>query len=163
MTSTTLSSANHETSLQRVLMDLIDLGELTVRYTSLQSLDFGPGGQLYGTMEGRLEGDRLAGEVHLTNLAPRRPDNVNMPMLRGILTTDDGTQIWMELDGVATLRETDGARVFTTSCRFRTGDPRYAWVNAVLAVAEGVLDAVTVGGVARARLHECRPTIAASQ
>lgn len=139
-------------------MDLVDLGELTLRYTSLQSLDFDPGGQLYGTMEGRLEGDRLAGEVHLTNLASRRPDNVNMPKLRGVLTTDDGASVWMELDGIATLRQRDGARVFTTSCRFRVGEPRYAWLNTVLAVVEGTLDSVAVGGLARARVHECQPT-----
>lgn len=143
-------------------MELVDLGELSLRYTSLRSLDFEPGGQLYGTMEGRCDGERLAGEVHLTNLAPRRPDNVNLPTLRGILTTDDGVSVWIELDGVATLRESDGARVFTTSCRFRVGDPRYAWLNTTLAVVEGTLDAVRVGGVARARIHECRPTISAA-
>jgi hypothetical protein len=63
--------------------------------------------------------------VRLTNLASRRPDNVNLPTLRGVLTTDDGAAIWIELDGIATLRETDGARVFVTSWRFRTGDPHY--------------------------------------
>ena len=140
-------------------MELVDLGELTLRYTSLQSLDFEPGGQLYGTMEGRLDGERLAGGVHLTNLAPRRPDNVNMPTLRGILTTDDGVSVWLELDGVAALRESDGARVFTTSCRFRVAESRYAWLNTTVAIVEGILDAVKVGGVARAQVHECRPTI----
>lgn len=140
-------------------MDLVYLGELRLRYTSLRSLDFDPGGQIYGTMEGRLDGERLAGEIHLTNLAPRRPDNVNMPTLRGVLTTDDGASIWMELDGIATLREADGARVFTTSCRFRVGEPQYAWLNTTFAVVEGTLDAVTAGGRARAQVHECRPTL----
>jgi hypothetical protein len=143
-------------------VELLDLGELTLRYTALQSVDFDPGGQIYGTMEGRLDGDRISGTIHLTNLASRRPDNVNMPTLRGLLTTDDGAVVWVELDGIATLRESDGARVFTTSCRFRTGEPRYAWLNTTFAVLEGDLGAVKVGGEARGRVHECRPTIGAA-
>jgi hypothetical protein len=142
-------------------MELIPLAELTLRYTSLQSLDFGPGGQLYGVMEGRIEGERLSGDVHLTNLAARRPDDVNMPTLRGVLTTHDGASVWIELDGIATLREADAARVFVTSCRFRTGDARHAWLNRCHAVVEGVLGSVRVGGEAHASIQECRPTIAA--
>lgn len=140
-------------------MELTTLGDITLTYTTLESLDYGAGGQLYGTMDGRIGGDRLNGELHLTNLATRRPDNVNTPTLRGILRTDDGARIWVELDGIANLRESDGARVFTTSCRFRTGEPAYAWLNTVLGLVEGVLDTVGAGGVARARLHECRPTL----
>lgn len=141
-------------------MKLVDLGQLNLRYTSLRSVDYESGGQLYGTMEGRLEGERLTGDVHLTNLAPRRPDNVNMPTLRGILTTADGASIWMELDGIATLREADAARVFLTSCRFRARDPAYSWLNTTFAVVDGILDVVAEGGAARARLYECRSTIA---
>lgn len=140
-------------------MELVELGELELTYTSLESLDYGSGGQLYGTMEGRLVGDRVQGSLRLTNLAVRRPDNVNLPTLRGILTTDDEAVIWTELDGIATLRESDQARVFVTGCRFRTGDDRYGWMNTVLGVVEGVLGAVAVGGEARARLFECRATV----
>ena len=53
-----------------------------------------PGGiQFYGVMEGKLDGVRLSGSLHLTNLARRRPDNVNLPTLRGQLTTHDGVRI----------------------------------------------------------------------
>jgi hypothetical protein len=140
-------------------MELIELGDLELTYTSLDLLDYGAGGQLYGTMEGRLSGERLSGELRLTNLAERRADNVNLPTLRGVLTTDDGASVWIELDGVATLREADGARVFVTACRFRTGDERYAWLNTVVGVLEGVLGAVALEGRARGRVFECRPTL----
>ena len=140
-------------------MELAELGELELVYTSLESLDYDAGGQLYGTMEGRLRGERLSGSLRLTNLASRRPDNVNLPTLRGLLTTDDGSTIWVELDGVATLRPSDEARVFVTACRFRTGDERYGWVNTVVGVLEGVLGTVAVGGEARGRIFECRPTL----
>jgi DegV family protein with EDD domain len=44
-------------------MDLAELAEVELTYTALQALDYGSGGQLYGTMEGSLSGDRLDREV----------------------------------------------------------------------------------------------------
>lgn len=140
-------------------MKLSKLADLELHYTSLEALDYDAGGQLYGTMDGRAVGERVSGSLRLTNLAPRRSDNVNLPTLRGVLTTDDGAAIWTELDGIATLREADGARVFVTGCRFRTPDPRYRWLNTTFGVLEGVLDKVNVGGVARAALYACHATI----
>jgi hypothetical protein len=141
-------------------MELVVLGQVALTYTSLDSLDYGSGGQLYGTLEGRIDGDRVSGDLRLTNLARRRADNVNLPTLRGILTTDDQAIVWIELDGVATLRESDSARVFVTTFRFRTSDERYVWLNTVFGALEGVLDSVGVGGTARGRLFECRATVA---
>lgn len=140
-------------------MELVELAELELTYTSLESFDFGADGQLYGTMEGSVTGNRLNGKLHLTNLAARRADNVNLPTLRGMMTTDDGASVWVQLDGIATLRPSDSARVFITTFRFRTGDDRYAWLNSVFGVLEGVLDTVGVGGVARGRAFECRATV----
>jgi hypothetical protein len=143
-------------------MELVALGDLELRYTALESLDYGAGGQLYGTMVGRLEGGELRGALELTNLAPRRADNANLPTLRGLLRTDDGAVVYVEMDGVATLRAADRARVFVTTVRLRTGDARYAWVNTVFGVLEGVLERVAVGGTARGRVYRCDPTISAT-
>ena len=140
-------------------MELEPLADVDLKYTTLEMLDYGAGGQIYGTMEGSLSGHRLSGRLRLTNLAPRRPDNVNLPTLRGVLETEDGAVVWVELDGIATLREADNARVFVTTFRCRTGDERYSWLNTACALLEGVLDAVAVGGVARGRLHLCLATI----
>lgn len=129
-------------------------------YTSLEAIDYIDGGQFYGTMEGSFTGERLSGELRLTNLAPRRGDNVNVPTLRGLLTMRDGATVWLELDGLATLRPSDEARVFVTSCRFRTGDDRYVWLNSTFGILEGVLDSVGVGGRARGSVFECRATLA---
>lgn len=136
-------------------MNLVQLCDLVLRYTSLESLDYGSGGQIYGTMEGTISGENLRGTVRLTNLAQRRPDNVNMPALRGILDTDDGAKIFIELDGIANLRGTDQARVFVTSLIFHTADPRYVWLNTSFVVVEGVLDSVAIGGTARCRAFTC--------
>jgi hypothetical protein len=140
-------------------MELVPLFEGELRYTSLESLTYDAGGQIYGTLEGEVRGEGLSGALRLTNLAPRRPDNVNCPALRGLLTTDDGAQAYAELDGLANLRPSDQARVFATALTLRTGDPRYAWLNTFLGVVEGVLDTVAVGGVARIRAYRCTPTL----
>jgi hypothetical protein len=79
-------------------MELVELAGLELTYTSIESLDFGADGQVYGTMDGRLVGDRLSGELQLTNLAPRRADNVNLPSLRGLLTTEDGALVRLRRD-----------------------------------------------------------------
>ena len=140
-------------------MQLEELADVELTYTSIEVLDYAVGGQIYGTMEGSLSGDRVAGSIRLTNLATRRSDNVNLPTLRGILETGDGAVVWVEIDGIAFLREADNARVFVSSFRCRTGDERYAWLNTTFAILEGVLDKVAVGGVARGRLHACSATV----
>lgn len=140
-------------------MELVELSDVELTYVTLESVDYDAGGQLYGTMEGSLSGERLSGTLQLTNLAARRPDDVNLPTLRGTLDTDDRARVWVELDGIATLRAEDQARVFVTTFRFRTGDERYAWLNTTFGVLEGVLDTVGVGGRARGRLYGCTPTL----
>ena len=44
-----------------------------------------------------MSGEKLRGTIHLTNLAQRRPDNVNVPALRGLLDTDDGAKVLSNL------------------------------------------------------------------
>ena len=140
-------------------MKLWKLADVELRYTALASLDYGAGGQLYGIMEGSFSGERLRGTLRLTNLAARRPDNVNLPTLRGLLTTEDGVAVWVEMDGIATVRASDQARAFVTRCAFRTGDQGYQWLNTTFAIVEGVLDHVAVGGRATGELHACEASI----
>ena len=63
------------------LMHLVPLFEGTLRYTGLQMVSYEGGKQAYGTLEGSIWGDRLAGTLQLTNLAIQRSDNVNCPKL----------------------------------------------------------------------------------
>ena len=139
-------------------MKLVPLCDFQLRYTSLELLDYGADGQIYGTMEGTLSGGKLSGTLRLTNLARRDTHNINKPALRGLLETDDHARIYVEMDGVANLRQADQARVFATSFTFRTGDERYHWLNGTFAVLEGVLDSVSVGGMARGRAYVCEVT-----
>jgi hypothetical protein len=80
-------------------MDFLPLGDVELHYTSLEFLDYGVGGQHYGTLDGWLRGEDVRGELRLTNLAPRRPDNVNLPTLRGLLTTEDDALVYVEMNG----------------------------------------------------------------
>jgi hypothetical protein len=76
-----------------------------------------------------------------------------------VLTADDGARVWVEMDGIATLRPEDAARVFVTACRFQAEGEHHLWLNTVVGILEGVLDTVGVGGRARGRVYECRPTL----
>jgi hypothetical protein len=69
--------------------------------------------------------------------------------VRGTLETEDGARIYLQYFGVLVVNEAViaalgggrgsafGDTYFMTQPRFETGDPRYAWLNAVVAVAEG--------------------------
>jgi hypothetical protein len=135
-------------------MQLKFLGDLELAYTRLDYADFGSGGHYVGVLEGRLTGDRLAGDVFLVNSPPKRPDNVNLPALSGTITTAEGVKVFAQFNGISLLRE--DRRHFVTSVVLRCGDDRYAWLNQVFGVMEGVLKP---DEHAVAKLHLCEPTI----
>ena len=124
-------------------MNLEPLCEMDLHYTWVDYIDYGAGGQYVGTLEGVARGDRLRGTVKFVNVPAKRPDNVNCPTLRGVLQTEDGAKIYVELNGIALLRAEDNARIFTTSLSLRAGDARYGWVNTAFGVVEGILNNTT--------------------
>jgi hypothetical protein len=140
-------------------MKLDPLCEMEMHYTWIDYVDFGIGGQYVGTLEGTVKGDRLRGALKSVNVPAKRPDNVNCPALRGIVATDDGAKVYFELNGLAVLRAEDKARFFTTSLALRSGDPRYAWVNTIVGVAEGILNTTTEQAIVRA--YACDNDLAA--
>lgn len=144
-------------------MELTRLASVELTYTAFESIDYASGGQHYGTLEGIVTGERLAGRLRLSNLTPRRADDATLPTLRGVLTTSDGGSVWVELDGIATRRGVDGARVLVASCRFRSGDDRYRWLNTTFGLVEGVLGPLGVGAVVRGRLYACHATVTTSK
>jgi hypothetical protein len=139
-------------------MKLDPLCEMEMHYTWLEYVDFGVGGQYVGTLEGTVKGERLAGTLKSVNVPAKRPDNVNCPALRGVISTDDGAKIYVEFNGIALLRPEDKARVFTTSLMLRTGDARYGWVNDTIGVVEGILNTSTDQALVRA--FACRNELA---
>jgi hypothetical protein len=80
-----------------------------------------------------------------------RPDGHGLLDVRATLATDDGAFVYAQYHGVLELSARVQALIasggstefgevyFATQPRFETGDPRYAWLNAVVAVGEGRL------------------------
>ncbi len=106
---------------------------------------------IFDVAGGTFEGPRLRGRLLESggDWALIGPDGVGRLDVRGTLETDDGARIYMQYFGVLEMNEAVtaavargegtewGAALFVTQPRFETGDERYAWLNRVLAVAEG--------------------------
>ena len=142
-------------------MHLTPLGEIALTYVGpgLDFVEFGAGGQYYANMQGNWTGDRIVGRLRLTNTPAKRPDNINVPTIRGILDTADGAKIFVEMNGLAQLEW--GGRVFICSLTLRTGDARYAWVNTLFGLVEGALYGAPRPNEfgARCRVYACEATI----
>jgi hypothetical protein len=119
-------------------MHLDTLGTLELKYVRNSEVKYESSSQVYGDLEGRIEGPDLKGNLRLTNLATSRPDVVYLPTLRGVLTTPDGAMLFVTMDGLSIVDEgTDPpVRVGLVALTFRAGDPKLSRWNSVLAVAE---------------------------
>jgi hypothetical protein len=89
---------------------------------------------------GAFEGERLRGKVLAggDDWAIKRGDGVIELDLRVTLETDDGALVHMTFEG---LRDdaAPGAPYFRTLPRFETAAPKYAFLNKLLAVGQGVI------------------------
>lgn len=132
-------------------MDLVYVGPMTL-------VDYGVGGQYYSDMEGTWQSDRISGKLRLTNIAQKRSDNVNTPTLRGVLETEDGATIFVEMNGLSQIL--GGGRVFVSSLTLRTAHPEYQWANTLFAVVEGELYGPPRPNElrARCRVYACEAT-----
>ena len=113
----------------------------------------GPAGTrtIYDVTGGTLEGPRLKGKLLPSggDWSLIGADGVARLDVRGTFETDDGALIYVQYYGVAIINEkvvealTAGSETqygdtyFMTQPRFETGDARYAWLNSIVAVAEG--------------------------
>jgi hypothetical protein len=106
---------------------------------------------IFDVIGGTAEGPRLRGKLLASGGDWLLVDANGIGYLdvRGTLETDDGAHIYVHYHGVLELNEkvlaavagggeTDyGDIYFMTQPRFETGDPRYQWMNRIVAVAEG--------------------------
>lgn len=118
-------------------------------------VEVGPGPlgsrNIFDVVGGTFEGPRLRGRLLPSggDWLLNGPDGAGRLDVRATLETDDGAHIYMQYFGIVIVagvaaeklgrgEGTDyGDAVFMTNPRFETGDPRYAWLNAVVAVGEG--------------------------
>jgi hypothetical protein len=91
---------------------------------------------------GTFAGPRLSGTVigPSADWAVVRPDGVVRLDVRVLLRTEDGADVYMTYGGIGL----DGGARLRTAPTFETGDERYAWLNAVQAVATGASDGTVV-------------------
>ncbi len=110
-------------------------------------------GELIGNGDGVARGGKVAGRLRWSMFAadcPYRPDGGTL-VLDGdhlcttnpafVLETEDGATIWFEARGFGLRRQNAEPKwVLTASLRFDTDDARYAWLNRVFGIWEGVFD-----------------------
>ncbi len=123
-------------------LQLVPLCSARIPVAELIELRDTPGGNLLiGEIAGsRWEGERLRASQRGRAAADWlvvSPDGTACVDVRMTLETDDGALIQVEYTGRTNL-DTNVAHSTPT---FRTGDPRYIWLNGVQAVAKGVFDA----------------------
>jgi hypothetical protein len=126
---------------------------LDVAYDRLQKIGATPLGWrgIYPVNGGSFAGPKLKGKVMPdgADWVIRRADGVTEIDVRLGLLTDDGATIAMAYTGLLAMTESAGARFrrrepvayeetyIRTTPRFETADPRYEWLNRVIAVANG--------------------------
>jgi hypothetical protein len=128
---------------------------LVVGYPRAQRLGAGPAGErgVYPVDGGTFAGTRLRGVVNPggADWITMRADGNMMIDVRLSLTTDDGAVVGMIYTGLARAKSPEANARFRnrdvlsyedtflhTIPRFETGDPRYQWLNGVIAVTNGV-------------------------
>jgi hypothetical protein len=108
---------------------------------------------IYDVTGGHLTGPKLRARVLPSggDWILVRPDGHGLLDVRAAAETEDGAVVYVQYYGVIDLgprvqalieaggSSDYGELYFVTQPRFETGDPRYAWLNAVMAVAEGRL------------------------
>ena len=107
--------------------------------------------RIFDVTGGHFEGPRLKGKL-LPGGADWLlvgADGVGRLDVRATLATDDGAHIYLSYQGILVIDEKVAAALgsgaatqfgdvsFITQPRFETGDSRYTWLNAIVAVAEG--------------------------
>lgn len=114
-----------------------------------EPVDVGPGPagtrRIFDVTGGTFEGPKLRGTILPSggDWLLVGADGVGRLDVRATFRTDDGAHVYMQYHGVVALGEVRGDgtnygdRYFMTQPRFETGDLRYAWLNTVVAVAEG--------------------------
>lgn len=108
----------------------------------------GPFGQraIYDVTGGTFEGPKLRGKILPSGGDWILIDGNGRGQLdvRATFETDDGALVYVQYFGILVMNDkvaagqTDyGDAYFMTQPRFETGDERYAWLNNILAVAQG--------------------------
>ena len=97
---------------------------------------------IFPIIGGSFEGERLRGKVLPggDDWTVKRSDGVIELDLRITLETDDGALVYMTFEGIRD-DGAPGAPYFRTLPRFETAEPKYSFLNRLLAVGTGAIRA----------------------
>lgn len=125
-------------------IELVPLCEIDIVLSEPIFVGEGPGGMrlIYEVLEATATGERIT--AHLKGAASADwitvTGTVGTLDVRATFETDDGAVIYSFYGGRTDLAAGPGGAPIYVAPRFETGDPRYAWLNAVQAVGKGTLD-----------------------
>jgi Protein of unknown function (DUF3237) len=114
----------------------------------------------WGIGDGVVSGDRLSGTLHWSNQPRRRGDGTMLPNARGVIATEDGAEVFVDLTGRTVWVEQGDERVGRQLLMtlFESADERYTWLNNMVCMAEGKVDPETL--VVHLEIHVCHSEIA---
>lgn len=132
------------------MIELAELCTMVVELMPTLAVGTGPAGDrsVGGISAVTVTGERL----NATLASPAAADwlvrtgAVGIVDVRLTLRTDDGALIYMTYGGRLDLSNPAGGLFARVAPVFETGDPRYAWLNAVQAVGKGKLTLAADGG-----------------
>jgi hypothetical protein len=124
-------------------MELEPLCQMRLRYEGGVEMIRPYGGEegtAYGTGDGRVEGERLSGDVRWVNHPHRRSDGAMMPDCHGTITTDDGALLMFSMTGRTIWFDDGGSGAQVLPLTMETEDGRFRWLNDLVCLVEGVID-----------------------
>jgi len=113
-------SLHHLFSFRGAVTEIVDFGDCTT------------GKRLDIHFAGTVEGPRVKGRMRGIDHGLIRPDGVMQIDVRAALTTEDGANISVAIDGFL-----KAERIQDTNVRLSTGDPRYRWLEEKPVVGRG--------------------------
>jgi hypothetical protein len=90
----------------------------------------------WGRGDGTVTGQRVSGSYAWSNHPRRRGDGSMLPNVRGVVTTIDGAELMLELNG-RTSFDDNGVGHQSLFVLFEAEHPSYTWLNDLICVGEG--------------------------
>jgi hypothetical protein len=98
----------------------------------------------FGRGAGTVTGGVLDGELVWANYPRRREDGVWTPNLRGLIRTEEGSEILLSIHGQSVDEDSPRSmRAILARLEFATEDPALTWLNTCFVVGEGEIDRET--------------------
>lgn len=88
---------------------------------------------------GDVSGPSIHGKIDGVDYALFRPDGAVLLHIHGVITTDRGDRISLEVSGFVTATP-DGRYAIRGALNFQTGSNEFFWLNSTQGVAEGFVD-----------------------